>query len=87
MLKGFNSDLRIAGESFHIQTEDWGVTNPFIVSQIFRQGAVVKVLKIPYTKVLPKGLDSTKVEIHTAMEAQHDSILDLVVSGQLLFKD
>lgn len=86
MLKGFNSDLRVSGESIHIQTEDWGQANPYIVSQIFRSGAVVKVVKIPYTKVLPQGVGSTKVEIQTAMEAQHNSILDLVVSGQLKFE-
>ncbi len=83
MLKGYNSDLKVSGESVHIQTEDWGTQNPFIVSQIFHRGAVVKVIKIPYTKVLPEGVTSTKVDIQTAMEAQHNSILDLVVSGQL----
>ena len=86
MLKGYNSDLKISGENYHIQTEDWGISNPFIVSQIFRQGAVVKLVKIPYTKVLPEGVLATKADIQTAMQAQHDSILDLVLSGQLNFK-
>lgn len=83
MLKGFNSDIRIRGESLHVQTEDWGVRNPYLVSQIFRSGAIVKVVKIPYTKVLPSGVESQIEEIHAALEAQHNSILDLLLSGQL----
>lgn len=83
MLKGYNSDIRIRGESIHVQTEDWGSANPFLVSQIFKAGAIVKVVKIPYTKVLPAGVDSGADEVKVALEAQHNSILDLLLSGQL----
>lgn len=86
MLKGYNSDIRVRGESLHVQTEDWGLANPYFVSQVYRSGALVKVIKIPYTKVLPQGLASGIEDIQIAMEAQHSSILDLVVSGQLNFE-
>lgn len=83
ILKGFNSDISYQGRNFHLQTEDWGRGNPYFVSQVFLNGAVVKTIKIPYTKVLPRGMESNSHSIQIALETQHQSILDLLVSGQL----
>lgn len=83
MVKGLNSDIVYKGSIYHIQTEDWGYENPYLVTQVFRSGAVIKVFKIPYTKVLPRGAQSEPKAIRTALEVQHHSILDLLVSGQL----
>lgn len=82
--KGFNSDVVITGVNFHVQTEDWGFENPFFVSRVFRDGAVVKSIKTPYTAVLPKGPQSDANSIRMAMRFQHDKVLDLLVSGQLV---
>jgi hypothetical protein len=81
--KGFNSDILYSGLTYHVQTEDWGAKNPFFVSRVFSGGAVIKSIKIPYTKVLPRGLFSDSQTIQMALEAQHNSILDLLLSGQL----
>ena len=84
MIKGYNSDILYKGCTYHIQTEDWGARNPFFVSQIFTQGAVIRTIKIPYTKVLPDGINSNENSVRMVLEAQHQSILDLLVSGQLV---
>lgn len=84
MLKGFNSDVIYKGLKYHIQTEDWGSDNPVFVSQIFKDGAVVKNIKIPYTKVLSLEKMNDHRSIKMALETQHKSILDLLVSGQLI---
>lgn len=81
--KGLNSDISYKGSTYHVQTEDWGRANPFLVTQVFRKGAVIKVVKIPYTKVLPRGENSDPRAIRLALETQHNSILDLLISGQL----
>jgi len=81
---GYNSDVSIAGVDYHVQTEDWGKQNPYLVSRVFRQGAVVKSIKTSYLEVLPKGPASEPTAIRFAMRLQHDQILDLLVSGQLL---
>lgn len=83
MQKGLNSDILYRGSTYHVQTEDWGDQRPFIVSQIFRDGAVVKNIKLSYTKVLPNGAFPDAYSIRAALEAQHQSVLDLLVSGQL----
>lgn len=84
MEKGFNSDIQVNGQTYHVQTEDWGLDNPFLVSRIFSHGAVIRSLKTPYSKVLPKGRDSSSQSVTLAMQVQHQKILDLLVSGQLI---
>jgi hypothetical protein len=81
--KGFNSDVNWAGTAYHVQTEDWGRGNPFVVSQVFRNGAVVKSIKTGYAEILPKGPASDSKSIQLAMKVQHQEILDLLLSGKL----
>lgn len=82
--KGFNSDIVFSGRSYHIQTEDWGMENPYLVSRVFCDGAVVKSFKTPYGVVLPKGPTADRAAIRYALRCQHEQILDLLVSGQLI---
>ena len=83
MEAGFNTDLIIKGEQFHVQTEDWGKKNPYFVSRVYRGGAVLKSVKIAYNEILPKGMESGPKAIKMALELQHKKILDLLLSGQL----
>jgi hypothetical protein len=82
--KGFNSDVSFKGGAYHVQTEDWGRKNPFLVSRVFRDGAVVKSIKTAYEEILSRGPDSEARAIQFAMKVQHQQILDLLLSGQLL---
>ena len=84
MEKGFNSDVSWLGTEYHVQTEDWGSTNPFLVSRVFHNGAVVKSVKTAYSEVLPHGASLEARTIRLAMKAQHQQILDLLLSGKLL---
>jgi hypothetical protein len=77
MEKGFNSDITFRGESYHVQTEDWGPANPFVVSKVFCNGAVVKTVKTPYRTPQNSG------HLKSVIKSQHHQILDLLVSGQL----
>lgn len=84
MEKGFNSDISWLGTEYHVQTEDWGVANPFLVSRVFHNGAVVKSIKTSYSEILPSGVSSESKTIRLAMKIQHQEILDLLLSGKLL---
>jgi len=53
--KGFNSDVIFKGMNFHVQTEDWGLNNPYLVSRIYQNGAGIKSVKTPYSEVLGAG--------------------------------
>ena len=84
MEKGFNTDIEYSGDQYHIQTEDWGTDNPYLVSRVFQNGRVLRSLKIPYADILPESKISSGSAVRLAMKIQHQKILDLLVSGQLL---
>jgi hypothetical protein len=90
MLKGLNSDINVKGKMYHIQTEDWGSVNPFLVSRIFYNGAVLKSFKTSYEKIFNQKASFDKRPIYDeetlerALNKQHFQILDLLVSGNLL---
>lgn len=84
MEKGLNSDVSVQGIDFHVQTEDWGRDNPFIVSRVYKSGAVVKSIKTSYQEALKSGPRSDREALRLAIQKQHSEILDLVLSGQLL---
>lgn len=88
MEKGFNSDVIFRGLNFHVQTEDWGDDNPYVVSRVYQDGAVVKSVKTPYSEILGFGRIHRRLvnrqDIRRAVEEQHQKILDLLLSGQLV---
>lgn len=98
MEKGYNSDIFVRGEKYHIQTEDWGHRNPFVVTRVYRSGAVVKTMKTPYKEIFAEysRLSQTSVEVMrglgeeglrrvlvNAIERQHGRIIDEVTLHNL----
>ena len=82
MEAGLNSDIKVGDRDFHIQTEDWGWDTPFIVTKIFCQGAVLKSIKVSYQEVLQSPFPSEQ-SIRTAIQKQHQEILDRLISGHI----
>lgn len=78
-----NSDLSVGPDSYHIQTEDWGQESPYIVSRIYKNGAVVRSIKTPYSEVVTSPMWDREA-VGAAVQSQHDKILDLVLSGHPL---
>ena len=81
---GFNSDIVHRGMTFHVQTEDWGHSNPFVVTQVYQSGTVVVRVKTPYVTIHEKSLSQGRLAIRLGMREQHQQILDQLVSGELL---
>lgn len=85
--KGFNSDVIYRGLDFHVQSEDWGEGNPYLVSRVYQNGAVIKSIKRSYAEVLGAAsflrprIDSQAIRL--ALREQHQKILDQLLSGQL----
>ena len=89
MQKGFNSDVNFQGQKYHIQTEDWGFQNPFLVSRIFRQGAVLRTIKTSYVEILkqpaPHPQSDTQVDtIQKALRHQHTLVVEKLLSGEFV---
>ncbi|MGZ3742351.1 MAG: hypothetical protein ACXVB1_02920 [Pseudobdellovibrionaceae bacterium] len=83
MQKGFNSDITVRGQKFHVQTEDWGTRNPFLVSRIFCNGAVIKTVKTPYETALKAESIREEEAIKMALRRQHTDILDVLIAGRM----
>ena len=81
MQKGLNSDLNIKGKMVHIQTEDWGVGNPFIVTRIFVNGAVKQTIKTSYNEALKNGPVNQAQALEQAIRRQHQKAIDELWSG------
>ena len=83
MQKGYNSDIQVKGQAYHVQTEDWGAANPFLVSRIFCNGAVIKTVKTSHEEALRNGALKTQDALQIALRQQHHRILDQLFSGAL----
>lgn len=83
METGFNSDVVSQGVTYHIQTEDWGIGNPFIVTRVFQSGAVLLSIKTAYAEVEKNSYASGVQAIRLGMREQHQKVLDQLVSGAL----
>ncbi|OQW50535.1 MAG: hypothetical protein A4S09_01710 [Proteobacteria bacterium SG_bin7] len=82
MEKGLNSDIQINGNTYHVQTEDWGPAHRLVVSHVFRSGAIVKSVRTSYDSLFLEGRKSDTQTIRLAIKEQHHQILDLLISGQ-----
>lgn len=83
MVKGFNSDLSIRGKSYHVQTEDWGNANPYLVSRVFANGAVIKTIKTSYRDALRDGPVQDTQALGLALRKQHQEVIDLLHAGNI----
>lgn len=83
MQKGFNSDIVVKGTNFHIQTEDWGEKNPFIVTRVFAGGAVKATIKTPYANLMNEFAARSEMAIKNALRRQHADTIDNLVSGKI----
>lgn len=77
MVKGLNSDLIIRGRKFHIQTEDWGKDNPFLVTKVFCDGAVMRTIKTPYSALTKSNLISRET-LQMAISEQHHKVVNML---------
>ncbi len=82
MNSGYNSNLSIRGKDYHVQTEDWGQNNPYIVTRVFHNGAVVKSVKRSYAEVFQNGPVSDQKSIEIALRVQHQEVINEFMEGE-----
>jgi len=79
MIVGFNTDIKYRGESFHIQTEDKGQTNPVIETLVYLHGEILVSRKISYAHLVDR---EDKIErIKKMMQIQHDQVIKELRGG------
>lgn len=81
MITGQNTEVRYAGESFHVQTEDKGRSNPIIESLVYLGGQVLAAVRVDYSDLLAEG--SGAEEIAALMNRQHRTMIAAILRGRL----
>lgn len=81
VITGFNTDVEYQGVTYHVQTEDKGVSTPLILSLVYDGGTILASKRSPYDDLL-KGTFDEKV-LTERLEKQHKLICAAVKAGRI----
>jgi hypothetical protein len=81
MNTGYNTDVRHGEVVFHVQTEDKGLSNPFIESLVYVGGQVLASKRASYAELLAEGKEDK--EIVAFMDHQHRTMIAAIRHGKL----
>lgn len=81
MITGFNTDVEYQGVTYHVQTEDKGVSKPMIMSLVYDGGTILASKRSPYDDLLKDTLDE-KV-LADRLQKQHHLICAAVRAGRI----
>ena len=78
MIPGLNTNVMHAGAEYHVQTEDLGQENPYVLTLVFREGAIVAREKVNYGEALGKG--ASEAQVKRFMDQQHQRVIQTIQS-------
>lgn len=83
MLPGFNHNIRYKDRVFHVQTEDNGLSQPRLITQVFVDGHILAIEKSTYEDILSaaESDEQRDQQIRVKMQAQHKMLLKNLVAG------
>ncbi len=73
MLLGHNHNIVHKGITFHIQTEDSGMDNPYIVTHLFIGGNILATKKTSYQDIIK--IDGLEKIVNDLMKDQHKKMI------------
>jgi hypothetical protein len=82
MSSGFNSDIQVGAEVFHVQTEDRGPLHPFIDTAVYHRGRVVHHRSAGYEDWVVSA-DFTPEKLQNRVSEQHRAVIEALRSGAL----
>ena len=82
MSSGFNTDVRIGDQVFHVQTEDHGLTRPMIETAVYQNGRVLHRRQSNYQDFSTSNAFSEH-SLRERVEAQHRAVIENLRSGAL----
>ena len=81
MITGYNTDVRHNEVVFHVQTEDKGLSNPYIESLVYVGGQVLASKRANYAEMLAAGKEEK--DIVQLMDHQHRTMIAAIKHGKL----
>jgi hypothetical protein len=83
MSSGFNTDVRVGDQVFHVQTEDRGPAHPNIDTVVYQNGRVLHRRSSSYQH-FAESAEFTPEGVRERVDEQHRSIIEDLRSGVLL---
>ena len=77
---GLNENILHKGKMYHIQTEDSGVKNPFIVTNIFLAGVIISSEKLSYADIVKS--DCVDEVVKELLRDQHKKMVEDLKKGK-----
>lgn len=84
MLTGYNTDFKFQGKVYHIQTEDGGISSPYITSLLYFGGAIIASRKTTYADIIKA--DCLDEVVRELMMEQHKQMIRDLMHGKLEFQ-
>ena len=82
MSSGYNTDVQVGDQLFHVQTEDRGPSHPVIDTAIYLQGRVVHRHSTSYEH-LTASIEFSEDVLHRLVAEQHRYVLEELRAGAL----
>src|ERR1700688_791040 len=81
---GFNSNVRVGGALYHVQTEDRGPTHPFLDTVVYQSGRVVHRRSTSYADYAGStDAESLAQQLHERLAQQHREVIAGLEAGSL----
>lgn len=81
MITGFNTDIEFEGTTYHVQTEDKGLSRPIIMSLVYDGGTILASRRTPYDDLLIGDLNEKELE--QRLRKQHRTICAAIRAGRI----
>src|SRR5262245_28709526 len=80
MITGYNANVRHAGRTFHVQTEDSGRAHPHVITHLYYEGTILASERRDYAEIV--GAPDLVSRVRHLMEEQHASMLERLRQGE-----
>ena len=86
MAFGHNSNVTVAGDTYHVQTEERGAAQALIDTTVYLRGRVLHRRTSSFSDLLPLNSDREQA-LKLRVDTQHRSVVDEIRSGKLRLGD
>lgn len=81
VITGFNTDIEHEGVTYHVQTEDKGLSKPIILSLVYNRGTILASKRSPYDDLLKGSFNETILA--ERLSKQHKLICAAIKAGRI----
>ncbi len=81
MITGFNTDIEFGGVTYHVQTEDKGLSRPIILSLVYDRGTILASKRASYEDLLAG--DFNEKVLSERLHKQHRLICAAIQAGRI----